>query len=40
MLLKRIEAKTLPEAIDRVRSAYAHLTDDDFVAEHVDRWRS
>ncbi|MDQ3350115.1 MAG: dihydrodipicolinate synthase family protein [Acidobacteriota bacterium] len=25
-------------AIDRVLSAYPHLTDDDFVREHLDRW--
>ncbi len=26
------------EAIDRVRIAYPHLQDDDFVAEHLDEW--
>lgn len=26
------------EEIDRVCSAYPHLTDDDFVAENLDRW--
>ena len=26
------------EAIDRVRTLYRHLADDDFVAEHRDRW--
>jgi hypothetical protein len=28
------------EEIDRVASAYPDLTDDDFVAEHRDRWLS
>ncbi len=26
------------DEIDRVCAAYPHLTDDDFVAEHLDRW--
>jgi hypothetical protein len=26
------------EEIDRVVGAYPHLTDDDFVKEHVDEW--
>jgi dihydrodipicolinate synthase/N-acetylneuraminate lyase len=26
------------EAIDRVLTKYPHLTDDDFVREHLDRW--
>jgi dihydrodipicolinate synthase/N-acetylneuraminate lyase len=28
------------EEIDRVRRAYPHLTDDTFVAEHLDEWLS
>ncbi len=28
------------EEIDRVIDAYPHLTDDDFVAEHLDEWLS
>lgn len=28
------------EEIDRVRAAYPHLVDDDFVAEHLDEWMS
>ena len=28
------------EEIDRVRAAYPHLTDDAFVAEHLDSWLS
>ena len=28
------------EEIDRVIAAYPHLTDDDFVAEHLDEWLS
>jgi dihydrodipicolinate synthase/N-acetylneuraminate lyase len=28
------------EEIDRVCRAYPHLSDDDFVAEHLDRWLS
>jgi hypothetical protein len=28
------------EAIERVCSAYPHLTDDDFVREHLDEWLS
>ena len=26
------------EEIDRVCRAYPHLTDDEFVARHVDNW--
>ena len=26
------------EEIDRVCRSYPHLTDDDFVAEHLDEW--
>jgi len=26
------------QEIDRVTAAYPHLTDDDFVRSHVDRW--
>lgn len=26
------------EAIDRIYAVYPHLTDDDFVAEHLDEW--
>jgi len=28
------------EEIDRVNASYPHLTDDDFVAEHLDEWLS
>ncbi len=28
------------EEIDRVLARYPHLTDDEFVKEHLDRWRS
>jgi hypothetical protein len=28
------------EAIDRVSAAWPELTDDDFVAENLDRWLS
>ena len=28
------------EEIDRIWQAYPHLRDDDFVAEHIDRWLS
>jgi hypothetical protein len=26
------------DAIERVRRAYPHLIDDDFVADHLDGW--
>jgi hypothetical protein len=26
------------EEIDRVSAGYPHLSDDEFIAEHLDRW--